>query len=106
MRLRVIQFTERLFICRRLVRALFQGSPDVVMTFFLERLVFRQERTAEPLQRLIEIPHLVGRRSGVELDLVRGVRVRMFLQSFLELLVSLRVVVVSISIESRDRKST
>src|ERR1043166_2856226 len=41
MRLRVIQFTERFFICRRLVRALFQGSPDVVMTFFLERLVFR-----------------------------------------------------------------
>src|SRR5947207_8023699 len=71
------------------------------MTFFLERFVFRKQRTAEPFQRLVVVPQLVGRRAGIELDPVRRVRVWVFFQSSLELLIGFAVIIDPVGVEAR-----
>ena len=100
MRLRVAQLAQRLLVRVGSVGPLLQRAPNVIMTFFLERFVFRKERTAEPFQCLVVVAQFVGRRARIEFDPVRRVRVRILLQGFLELLIGFRVIVVSVRIQA------
>ena len=58
---------------------------------------------AEPLQRLVVIPHLVGGRAGIELNFIGRVCPGMLLQRLLEFLVRFAVFVLAIGIQSRRR---